>query len=622
MPPGIIPAQMPRKTLTRRSVLGLGGVLTLLVFGSSFLLPPGVAHAVLYAPVVVAMLWSPRRTDALLAGAACTLLTLASHLGLHGWRMDGITSYANVILALLAIWITAAGVYLRQVAGDVRSELRSVLDIAIEGVITIDKTGRILSMNAASLRMFGYEAGEVLGQNVRMLMPAPYREEHDGYLARYLATGQARIIGIGREVVGLRKDGSTFPFDLGVGEWSDGDTMFTASLRDLTEHRRLESEVRQAQKLEAIGRLAGGIAHDFNNLLMGIVSCCRIAEASAEPSSARAQIGEIRAASERGAALTRQLLTFSRRGELAPEPVLVDEVIERFETMISRLLGEHVELRVTLRAPHARVLIDPGQVEQVLMNLAINSRDAMSQRGRLEVRTSVVTCHEPGVGGAGGVGVGRYVALAVSDDGSGMSEEVKARAFDPFFTTKPPTEGTGLGLSMVYGIARQVGGHVHLASELGKGTTITLHLPLTEAEMGPRLQREVAKQQGGEPVRGTILVVEDDRLVRAGVRHILTEMGFTVLLAPGGADALRLCEEHPGHIDLLLTDILMPGMTGGELAREVAARLPGVRALFMSALPNDVLVEQGRIEAGQPSLQKPFSDEDLAAGIRAALGQV
>jgi CheY-like chemotaxis protein len=217
------------------------------------------------------------------------------------------------------------------------------------------------------------------------------------------------------------------------------------------------------------------------------------------------------------------------------------------------------------------------------------------------------------------VGVGRYVALQVADDGSGMTEEVKVRAFDPFFTTKPPTEGTGLGLSTVYGIARQVGGHVHLASDVGKGTTITLHLPVTEAEPAPRLRTAGAVQLPNGTANGTILVVEDDRLVRAGVRHILSQMGFEVLLASGGAEALRVCEEHPGRIDLLLTDILMPGMTGGELAREVAARLPGVRTLFMSALPNDVLVDQGRIEEGQPSIQKPFTDEELAAGIRGAL---
>jgi CheY-like chemotaxis protein len=333
----------------------------------------------------------------------------------------------------------------------------------------------------------------------------------------------------------------------------------------------------------------------------------------------QAQVREIRAASERGAGLTRQLLTFSRRSELVPEPVLVDEVVERLETMLARLLGEHVELRVELRAGHARVLIDPSQVEQVLMNLAINSRDAMRQRGHLAVRTAVVTCQEPGVGGLGGVGIGRYVALEVADDGSGMSEEVKARAFDPFYTTKPPTEGTGLGLSTVYGIARQVGGHVHLVSALGRGTTITLHLPVTEVEPPPRLGGQSPEQRVRDGGGITVLVVEDDRLVRAGVRHILAGMGHSVLLASDGAQALRICEEHPGRIDLLLTDILMPGMTGGELAREVAARLPGVRTLFMSALPNDVLVEQGRIAEGQLSLQKPFSDEELAAGVRAVL---
>jgi hypothetical protein len=287
--------------------------------------------------------------------------------------------------------------------------------------------------------------------------------------------------------------------------------------------------------------------------------------------------------------------------------------------MLARLLGEHVQLSVDLSAPHGRVLVDPGQVEQILMNLVINAGDAMGQRGHLSVRTRVETCSEPGVGSVGGVGVGRYVALEVADDGCGMTEEVRAKAFDPFFTTKPPTEGTGLGLSTVYGLARQCGGHLHLETAPGEGARFTIHLPLTEAETTPRLRpaRSLAPRQPAG--HATILVVEDDRLVRAGVRHILEGLGYEVLLASGGADALRICEEHPGGIDLLLTDILMPGMTGGELAREVSARLPGVRRLYMSALPNEVLVEQGRIEEGEPSVMKPFTTEEIAGMVAKVL---
>jgi PAS domain S-box-containing protein len=619
----MIRAAMNGSTHSRARVLALAGVAALAVFLSDFASPVGFVHAILYVPVVLPTMWSPRRNDPFLVAALCTVLGALGavlHPGAGGtaWEPE-----LNAAAAAAAIWITAAGVRLRMSTAielrDSESELDAILQTAIDGVITIDESGIVKSANPAAAAMFGYERSELIGNNVKMLMPSPTRDEHDGYLKRYVDTGKANIIGIGREVVGLRKDRTTVPIDLSISEWRDGSTMFTAILRDLSERRRMEAEIRQAQKLEAIGRLSGGIAHDFNNLLMGILSCGRIAKASEDPAEPRRQIDEILAAAERGAALTRQLLTFSRRKDLSPEPVLVDEVVEQLETMLARLLGEHVELLVELRARHGLVLIDPGQVEQILLNLVINSRDAMGERGRLTVRTSVETCAEAGVGGGGGVGVGRYVRLEVGDDGCGMAEDVRAKAFDPFFTTKPPTEGTGLGLSTVYGLVRQCGGHVHLDTAPGEGTRIALHLPITEAVPTPRLRKAPPKALGSANGRGTILLVEDDRLVRAGVRHILEGLGYEVLLAACGADALRICEEHPGAIDLLLTDILMPGMTGGELAREVSARLPGVRRLYMSALPGEVLIEQGRIEEGAVSVLKPFSADDLAAAVLAAL---
>jgi len=611
----------------RSRALAIAGAAASLVFAADFVSPIGVVHAIFYVPVVVPTMFSPRREDPFLIAALCTVLAALGVVLHPGAESVGWLPAVNTALAIAAVWITAVGVRWRMsTAVELReseSERGAILRTAIDGVITIDGTGTIRSANPAAARMFGYDEDELVGKNAGVLMPAPHSEKHDGYVQRYLRTGERRIIGIGREVVGLRKDRTMIPIELSVSEWQDGGPMFTAILRDLSERRRLEAEVRQAHKLEAIGRLSGGIAHDFNNLLMGILSCGRIARAAEDEAEVRRQVDEILDAAERGAALTRQLLTFSRRTDLAPEAVLIDEVIERLETMLHRLLGEHVELAFELRATHGRVLIDPGQVEQILLNLAINSRDAMNQRGRLQVRTCIETCDEPGIGG-GGVGVGRYVRLEVADDGCGMSDEVRAKAFDPFFTTKPPTEGTGLGLSMVFGLIRQCGGHLHLDTAPGKGTRIALHLPLTEAEPTPRL-REGKPREGAngaakrKRAHGTVLLTEDDRLVRAGVRHILEGLGYEVLVATGGAEALRICEEHPGGIDLLLTDILMPGMTGGELAREVSARLPGVRVLFMSALPNDVLVEQGRIAEGAPSVLKPFSDEELTAAVEKLL---
>ena len=599
--------------------------LALVVLATERLTPLGVAHAILYLPVVVVTLWSPRRVDPLWAAALCTVLALVG-IPISGGEPDVVT-WANRSLSIAALWITAYGVRMFQSSDrflrDRESQMGAILRTAVDAVITIDDSGTVISVNPAAERMFGYGADELVGHNVRILMPSPHREGHDGYIRRYLDSGQPRIIGIGREVLGLRKDGTTFPLDLGVGEWRDGRPMFTAILRDLSERKVLEQEVQQAQKLEAVGRLAGGIAHDFNNLLMGIISCCRIAAGKGSGDQVQGQVAEIQSAAERGAALTRQLLTFSRRREVVPEAVLLDEVSERLETMLARLLGEDVELRVELRAGGGHVLADPSQLEQVLMNLAVNARDAMPHGGRLSIRTRIETCDEPGVGGAGGVGVGQYVTLDMADDGCGMPEDVKAKAFDPFFTTKADTEGTGLGLSTVYGIVRQLGGHMHLETEVGRGTRFVLHLPrAAPPEPPPRLESEAQAQRSadGPPDAGeTVLLVEDDRLVRAGVRHILEGLGYQVLVAGGGADALRVCQEHRGVIDLLLSDILMPGMAGGELAREVVARRPGVRVLFMSALPNEVLVEQGRLEAGQPSLHKPFEEQDLAAAVRSVL---
>ncbi|MAF67531.1 MAG: hybrid sensor histidine kinase/response regulator [Planctomycetes bacterium] len=616
-------ASMTQTVHSRPQVLTLAVLASLLVFASGFFTPSEVAHAILYVPAVVSSMWSPRRSDPFLVGALCTLLAALGVVLYPGADTAASHAMVNTPLATLAIWITAFGVRLRmtseQELSDSDSELRAILETAIDGVITIDEDGLITSINPAGVEMFGYGKEELVGRNVSLLMPAPFEQEHDGYIRAYLESGQRKIIGIGREVVGLRKDRTAIPLDLGVSEWSDGSPRFTAILRDLSDRRQLEAEMRQAQKLEALGRFTGGIAHDFNNLLMGVISCCRIAKASEDAGEVGRQLEEIQKAAERGAAFTGQLLTFSRRREIPPEPILIDAVVEGLETMLRRLLGEEVDLSVELGAHHARVLIDPIQVEQILMNLAINSRDAMRQRGSLGVRTDVQTCDQAGVGGAGGVGVGRYVLIEVHDDGSGMTDDVQAKAFDPFFTTKPPGEGTGLGLSTVYGLVRQCGGHLHLTTAPDEGTRIAVHLPITEAHSTPRMGGGSAEAKGAEDSTGTVLLVEDDRLVRAGVRHLLAEMGHEVLVAGGGADALRICEEYPGEIDLLLTDIMMPGMTGVELAREVAARLPGVRRLYMSALPKEVLVEQGSIEEGEPAILKPFSDEQLAEAVSALL---
>lgn len=611
----------------RVQVVSIASVIAGAVFITDLITPVGVAHAILYLPAVVVTVLSTQREDPFYVAGLCTSLALLAVVIHPVEGGDPHHFEVNTVLAVLAIWMTAVGVRMSlQAESELKgsgAELGAILDTLVDGVVTMDTSGTIISANPAAASLFGYTTDEMRGMDVTRLMPSPHAERHEGYVRRFLETGERRIIGIGREVVGLRKNGSAIPIDLGVSVWDHGETMFTAILRDLSDRRRMEAEVRQVQKLDAIGRLTSGIAHDFNNLLMGVISCGKVAKSSGDPAEVKRQVDEILGAAERGTALTRQLLTFGRRRGLAPEPAVVDEVIEGLEPMLSRLLGDHVEMGLELGAGRGRVLIDPGQVEQVLMNLAINSRDAIPDRGRLTIKTRIETCSAHGVGHVGGVGVGDYVALEVTDDGTGMDEETRSRAFDPFFTSKDPTKGTGLGLSTVYGITQQCGGHLHLLSEIGQGTTVTIHLPVTESEPAPRLADTPppapAPVERKPTPAATILVVEDDRLVRAGVRHLLEELGYEVLLASSGPEALRVCGEHPGRIDVLLTDILMPGMTGGELAREVAARFPSVRRVYMSALPNETLVEEGRIEAGEPSLVKPFSEEDVAAMIAEVL---
>ncbi len=499
-----------------------------------------------------------------------------------------------------------------------RTLVNAILDAAVDAIITIDAHGTIESANPATLAMFGYELDELLGQNVKLIMPQPYRQEHDGYLERFIETGEKHIIGRGREVVGLRRDGTTFPVDLAVNEVRyDHRVLFAGILRDITERKRLEDEFLQAQKMEAVGRLAGGIAHDFNNLLMGLLGSCRMAGTQLGPDHpAQVHIHEIVAEAERGAALTRQLLDFSRKRPTRLEPIDINEVVAASQRMLSNLLGEDIKLQVDLCQTPSIVVADRGLIDQVLMNLAVNSRDAMPRGGRLLITTSEADCSATDQA-LGEVRPGRHVALSVVDSGQGMDEETRRRAFEPFYTTKTTGEGTGLGLATVYGIIKQLGGHIHVDSALGRGTTIRTHLPLSAAPTtrAPEARADATPEGRGE----TILIVEDERLVRASLRHLLADLGYQVLEAEHGEQALAVSRGADPPIELVLSDIVLPGVPGPELVEQLRVLQPGLRAVFMSAHPNELLVEQGRLPADEPSLEKPFSDGELARALRAAL---
>jgi hypothetical protein len=495
---------------------------------------------------------------------------------------------------------------------------RSIVDTTVEGVITIDEGGLIQSFNRAAETIFGWKEEEILGRSVAVLMPEPHRGDHARYLREYASTGAGRVIGVGAEVEGVRRDGSLFPMELSVGEYSfDQRRYFTGIVRDVTARRTLEQQLRQSQKMEAIGQLAGGVAHDFNNLLTvicGYADLLLLRTSSGDPG--QNDVEQIRQAGERASALTRQLLAFSRQSVMEVRVLSLNAVVLNAEKMLRRVIGEHIELRVRLDPADLRIKADPDQLGQVLLNLAVNARDAMPNGGRLAIVSSHVDLDEAFVGSHPDFVTGTHVVLTVADEGTGMAPEVKARIFEPFFTTKEQGHGTGLGLAVVHGIVRQSGGNITVESEPQQGTSFRIYLPaLREAEPALEAPAPLRPLEGHE----TILVVEDEAIVRDLAVTMLRRFGYEVLVARDGPEALRYGEDYQGVIDLLLTDVLMPGMNGPQLAAALRASRPGIRVLFMSGYTPDAMIRLGIAEGETELLKKPFSAQELAARLREVL---
>ncbi|MGO4440354.1 PAS domain S-box protein [Rhizobium sp. RAF56] len=502
--------------------------------------------------------------------------------------------------------------------GEREAHLKSILATVPDAMVVIDERGMVTSFSAAAERLFSYRADEVVGRNVRMLMPSPEREAHDSYISNYLRTGQRRIIGHGRVVVGLKKDGSTFPMELSVGEATANRTRtFTGFIRDLTSRHRIEAELRQSQKMEAIGQLTGGLAHDFNNLLAAIGGNLEMLETRLSDTSQLTLLREAQSAADDGAKLTTQLLAFGRRQALAPQTIDVGALLAEFSELLQRTLGDSVELRTILPGRRTCALVDKAQLQSALLNLSINARDAMPDGGRLTIEISAVEIDSDYSQMYPLVQPNKYVLISVTDNGIGMSPDVRDHAFEPFFTTKAPGAGTGLGLSMVYGFAKQSAGHLQLYSEVGQGTTVRLFLPrAAESDRSVPTDRvDISVSPSG---RETILVVEDDARVRRVTVARLTALGYDVIEATNGHEAWAELERQDG-IRLLFTDVAMPGgMNGDELASRVRESRPDMKILLTSGYSEPHAASR-EIAAGAGWLKKPYTSHELAVRLRSLL---
>jgi PAS domain S-box-containing protein len=514
-----------------------------------------------------------------------------------------------------------------------------LLDGAPDAMVCVAANGQIALVNAQTERLFGYRREELVGQEMEILVPDAVRAAHAAHRTRYMADPESRPVRAQTEPSCRRRDGSTFPgeISLSVIDTPDG-ILVMAAVRDVTERLevlaererlrgqaerdKMQRQLQQSLRLANLGELAGGLAHDFNNLLAVISNyaafvSAEVAKGGSQVSlpSVREDVLQIQRAAERAADMTNQLLAFACREVVRPRPLNLNEVINGVEHLLIRTLGAHVVLTTSLDPDLCAVLADPGQIEQVLVTLAVNAGDAMPAGGTLTLTTATTDVDATDPASRTGLVPGRYACLKVSDTGAGMTREVIDRAFEPFFTTKSKGEGTGLGLASVYGIITQARGHVRVYSEPGIGTTFTILLPATGHDAVPA-RAPAPASASGRGTGETILVVEDEPAMREVTRRILSRSGYQVITAANGREAIQVATNHDGGIDVLVTDIVMPQMLGQEAAERIRTLRPDVKVLFMSGYTRGLLDSKGIVAGDVNLIEKPFTEESLLTRLR------
>jgi len=531
------------------------------------------------------------------------------------WGLIG-ASLLDLILVLIYGYVIHLDFVRNQALWDSRTRLARLLESSDDAIISMTLDGIITSWNKGAERLFGYTSEEIAGSSIQRLAPSESTEELRSILEA-IKRGESVDH---RDSIRISKDGKELNISLTASPLRDVGGKITgaaAIARDYTQQRRAELQLQQAQKLEAVGRLAGGIAHDFNNILCIIVAASEILRAKTTSSPISSECLEnIHEASKRGQALTRHLLAFSRRQQVNPVILEVTQHIKELAKLLKPLMGDDVEVQVIPRTDFAAVKIDPVQLDQVILNLAVNARDALPNGGRFLVEISVADIDSTYMDDAGPSISGKFVLLAVSDNGEGMNKQTASRVFDPFFTTKPLGKGSGLGLSTVHGIVTQSHGQIRVYSEPGHGTTFKILLPFDTGAENP--MEEVLQNVGPKRADAMILLVEDDARLRKLTARLLRDGGYTVLEAQNGEQAISLSQAHPGRIDLVLTDVVMPNKSGPQLVEALRATRPDLRFVYISGYTTGLLSDGSLLETGNFFLEKPFTRAGLLNTVRNA----